>query len=416
MAYARLGVVYWNLNDPAQGAVNCTKAYQLHDRVSDRERFYIDSHYFDLVTGETEKAAQVYELWGQSYPNDFSPHANLNVLYKALGQMDKALTESREALRLEPNSANNYGNLASSLRGLGRFDEARQVLNDAAARHISTDQLLFSRYVLDFLADDRQGMQQEIAAAAGKSGEDEEMYATQADTEAYHGRFTKFRDFLHRALESAKTEDDAASAGGYSMDAALTEAVAGNSDRASADLEAGLKLATNHDTQIEAALVWGTLGESARTLAILDELHKTYPSDTIVNNLWIPTIAASMELSRHNQARALEQLQIAAPYELSTSLWGGLLFPTYVRGEAYLMAGDGSAAAGEFQKMIDNRGISANRIQGALAHLGLGRAYAMAGKKDQARAAYQDFLNLWKDADPDVPVLKQAKAEYEKLK
>jgi len=147
----------------------------------------------------------------------------------------------------------------------------------------------------------------------------------------------------------------------------------------------------------------------------VDDLHKTFPTDTILNNIWLPTIEASLELSRHNQVRALEQLQIAAPYELSSSLWGGLLFPIYTRGDAYLMAGDGTAAAAEFQKMIDHRGIVVNRIQGALAHLGLGRAYAMVGNQEKARAAYQDFLSLWKDADPDVPVLRQARAEYAKL-
>jgi len=415
IAYARLGVVYWNLNDPAQGAAYSTKAYQLHERVSERERFYIDSHYFDLVTGEAEKAIQVYELWGQSYPNDFSPHANLNVLYKNLGQIEKGLRESGEALRLEPNSANNYGNLSSSLRGLGRYDEAQKVLNDAAARHIATDQLVFSRYLLAFLADNSSGMHQEISAAAGKPGEEDEMYATQADTEAFHGRFSKSRDFLRRAIESAKSEDDDATAASFATDAALVEAEAGNAEWARQNVEDGLKLSANHDTKIEAALVWARLGDAARAQSLVDDLHKTFPTDTILNNIWLPTIEASLELSRHNQVRALEQLQIAAPYELSSSLWGGLLFPIYTRGDAYLMAGDGTAAAAEFQKMIDHRGIVVNRIQGALAHLGLGRAYAMVGNQEKARAAYQDFLSLWKDADPDVPVLRQARAEYAKL-
>jgi Flp pilus assembly protein TadD len=180
-----LGVAYWNESQAQLASVNTARAYQLHDRVSERERFYIDSHYFDLVTGEAEKAIQVYELWGQTYSNDFSPHANLNVVYKGLGQQEKALAEAREAIRLEPNSASSYGNLASALRGLNRLDDATKVLNDAAARHIWTDQLSSNRYLIAFVVGNTDEMQRLIAASAGKPGEEDEMSATQADTELY---------------------------------------------------------------------------------------------------------------------------------------------------------------------------------------------------------------------------------------
>jgi len=415
MAYARLGVAYWNESQAQLASVNTARAYQLHDRVSERERFYIDSHYFDLVTGEAEKAIQVYELWGQTYSNDFSPHANLNVVYKGLGQQEKALAEAREAIRLEPNSASSYGNLASALRGLNRLDDATKVLNDAAARHIWTDQLSSNRYLIAFVVGNTDEMQRLIAASAGKPGEEDEMSATQADTELYHGRLRKSREWLRRAVEAARRNGDLETAATYEVEAALEEVEIGNAEQARRDVEDGLKLASNRDTQIESALALARIGDVARAQGMADSLRKRFPTDTLVNNLWLPTIEASIELARGNQTRALDLLQTAAPYELSSSLWGGLLYPAYVRGQAYLMAHDGTAAAAEFQKIADNRGAVANRTMGVLAHVGLAKAYALSGNKEKAVGAYQDFLALWRDADSDVPILEQAKAEYAKL-
>ena len=415
MAYARLGVAYWNENQARLASENTTRAYQLHDRVSERERFYIDAHYFDLVTGQAEKAIQVYELWGQTYSNDFSPHANLNVVYKDLGQQEKALAEALEALRLEPNSASSYGNLASALRGLNRLDEARKVLDDAAARHLWTDQLSSNRYLLAFLEDDTSEMQRLVSASVGKPGEEGEMSVTQADTEIYHGRLAKFREWLRRGVDAARRDGDMETAATYEIEAALEEVEIGNLEQARRDVEAGLKLATNRDTQIESAIALARIGDSSRAQGIADELRKRFPTDTLVNNLWLPTIEASIELRRGNQARALDLLQTAAPYELSSSLWGSLLYPAYLRGQAYLMVQDGTAAAAEFQKIVDHRGAVVNRVFGVLAHLALARAYALSGNKEKAVAAYQDFFAVGKDADPDIPILKQAKAEYAKL-
>ena len=415
MAYARLGVVYWNESQTQLASVNTTRAYQLHDRVSERERFYIDAHYFDLVTGQAEKAIQVYELWGQTYPNDFSPHANLNVVYKDLGQQEKALAEAREALRLEPNSASSYGNLASALKSLNQLDEARKVLDDAAARHIWTDQLSLNRYFLAFLEDDAGEMQRLVSASLGKPGEEDEMSATQAATEVYYGRLTKSREWLRRAVEASRRNGDMETAATYEVEAGLEEVEVGNVEQARRNVEAGFKLATNRDTQIESAIVWARIRDSTRAQAIADDLLKRFPTDTLVNNLWLPTIEASIELNRGNQTRALDLLQTSAPYELSSGVWGGVLYPAYLRGQAYLMAHDGPAAANEFQKIVDHRGAVVNRVFGVLAHVALARAHMLSGNKEKAMAEYQQFFALWKDADPDVPILKQSKAEYAKL-
>jgi eukaryotic-like serine/threonine-protein kinase len=414
MAYARLGVAYWNESDVGLAGVNTTRAYQLHDAVSERERFYIDSHYFDLVTGESEKAIQVYELWQQTYPNDFSPVANLTVVYKALGQPEKALYEAREELRLEPSSANSYGNLASTLRGMCRLGEAAKVLDDAAARHLATDQLSLARYELAFLNDDAKEMQRVLAETTGKLGEDQ-IFSEQGDTEAFHGRMHASREWTRRAIEAARHNDDLETAAGYYVEGGLQEVEVGNLEQARHNIDSGLKLASNRDNQLESALALARMGDSARVQSMTADLHKRFPSDTIVSSYWLPVIEASLELRRGNHQRALDLLRGTTSYELTTSLWGGMLFSMHVRGQAYLMAHDGAAAAGEFQRLLTQRCAVGNRVQGALAHLGLGRAYALTGDKEKARAAYQDFLALWKDADPDVPVFQQAKAEYAKL-
>jgi serine/threonine protein kinase/tetratricopeptide (TPR) repeat protein len=415
MAYARLGVAYWNESDVGLAAVNVTRAYQLHDAVSERERFYIDSHYFDMVTGESEKAIQVYELWQQTYPNDFSPVANLSVVYRVLGREEKALDEAREEMRMEPSSANSYGNLASMLRVMCRLEETARVLDDAAARHLTTDQLSLGRYELAFLNNDGKEMQRVVAEATGKRGEEDQIFSIHADTQAFHGRMREFREWTRRAIDSATQNGDLEAAAGYYVDAGLQEVEVGNLEQARHDIDSGLKLASNRETELESALVLARMGDSARVQRMTGDLRKRFPSDTIVNSYWLPVIEASLDLKQGSAQRAVDLLRGTTAYELTTSLWGGMLFSIHVRGQAYLTAHDGGAAAGEFLRMIDHRCVAGNRVQGALAHLGLGRAYALTGDKEKARAAYQDFLALWKDADPDIPILKQAEAEYAKL-
>jgi eukaryotic-like serine/threonine-protein kinase len=415
MAYARLGIGYWNQGQSQLASEATKRAYQLRERVSERERFYIDSHYFDVVSGELEKSVQVYSLWQQTYPRDSVPYTNLTVLYKTLGQPEKALKEAREELRLEPNSATSYGNAASTLRGLGQLKEADAILDEAATKHLATDQLSFNRYSLAFLEDNEAEMQQLVSAAVGKPGEEDELFATHGDTDAFYGRMAKARGWQRKAVQSARQDGDLETAATYQVDAAIQEAEAGNIEQARRDVDAGIALGTSRDIQIEAALVMARIGDTTRSRALIDELRKKHPNDILVINYWLPTVQASLELGKGNPTRALDLLQGVSPYELSTDLWGAVTYPIYVRGEAYLMAKDGKAAAAEFQKLIDDRCFIANRMVGALAHLQLGRADAMLGNREKARTAYQDFFALWKDADADTPLLRQAKAEYAKL-
>jgi eukaryotic-like serine/threonine-protein kinase len=298
---------------------------------------------------------------------------------------------------------------------MNRLDEAKKVLEDAAARHIWTDQLSSNRYLVAFLEDDTSEMQRLVSASVGKPGEEDEISASQADTEVYHGRLTKSREWLRRAVEAAKRNGDMETAATYAVEGALEEAEVGNVDQARRNVEAGLRLATNRDVQIESAIALARIGDSARAQALADDLRKRFPTDTLVNNLWLPTIEAGIELNRGNRSRGLDLLQTTTRYELSSSLWGCLLYPAYLRGQAYLMAHDGTAAAAEFQKIVDHRGAVVNRSIGALAHLALARAYSLSRDKEKAAAAFQDFLTVWKDADPDVPIMRQAKAEYAKL-
>ena len=415
MAYARLGNSYWNEDQPGLASTYTQQAYGLRDRVSDRERFYIDSHYFELVLGDENKGAQVYELWRQTYPNDVTPHTNLMIIYRNLGQIEKSLAEGQEELRLDPGSANAYGNLASTYRGLNQFEDSKRILDEAAARHLETDQLVLNRYLLAFFMDDVDEMQRIVTTAADQPKEADEIFSTHGDTEAYHGRFRQAREWLRRSVEAAKNNGDAETAAGYYVAMALQEAEAGNLGEARRDIDAGLALAVNRDIQVEAALALSRTGDIVKTRSLVEDLRKKYPADTLLNTLWLPTIEASLELKQGNQTRGLDLLQNTQPYELSTALWSPIMYPAYLRGQAYLMAGDPKQAASEFQRIADHRGLVINRMIGALAHLELGRAYAMTGEQSRAKTAYQNFLALWKEADPDIPILKEAKAEYAKL-
>jgi len=415
MAYARLGIGYWN-QDQSEAAAQATQhAFELRDRVSERERFYIDSHYFDVVTGELEKSAQVYNLWKQTYPRDTVPYTNLAVLYKTLGQPEKALAAVQEELRLEPDSSNSYGNAASILRSLGRLKEAEEMLDAARTKHLETDQTAFNRYSIAFVEGNAAEMEQLVSAAAGRPGEEYQLWATQGDTEAFHGRLHKAREWLRRAVESARRVEDMESAAGYELDASIQEAEFGNVNEARRDVDAGLAMAVSRDLQIEAAVTLARIGDTTRAQSLSAKVQKSRPNDLLFLHNWLPAIKASLELRKNNGPKALDLMEETPPYALSTDLWGVMLYPVYLRGEAYIAAHDGKAAVSEFQKILDNRSFIANRALGALAHLEMGRAYVLGGENDQARRAYEDFLMLWKDADGDVPVLKEAKSEYARL-
>jgi len=413
MAYAELAVTYGNLQQPSVALEYATKAYQLRDRVSEHEKLLISAFYFG-ATGELEKETQTYELWTANYPRDPVPHGNLGVNYVYMGQYDKALAEQQEMLRLAPDDVVSYGDLGLTYLYLNRLDEAKASFNQAFAHKLDSGSLHQFVYLLAFLRGDAAQMGQQVAWGAGKPGVEDALLSIQSDTEAYYGRLGKARDFSRRAVDSAVRADAKETAAAWQVNAALREAELGNPTSAKQGVTAALALSPGRDVKVAAALTLARIGDAPRAKALAEELEKNYPTNTLLKLCWLPTINAAIELSKGNSSQAVVLLEAAAPYELGDT--GNLnLYTPYLRGQAYLLANNGTAAAAEFQKMLDHRGIVANFVTGSLAQLQIGRAYAMAGDTAKARAAYQDFLTLWKDADPDVPILKQAKAEYAKL-
>jgi tetratricopeptide (TPR) repeat protein len=421
MAYRAMSAIYGNVNEVGRAAENARKAYELREKVSERERFFIEGMYYRVATGELEKAARTFELWQQTYPRDAVPYNVLGVVSATLGNYEKALEEFREALRLEPNNALNYGNLGLTYTALNRLDEAEVVCKQAEERKLESEHLLQYRYCLAFLKGDAAQMAQLASAAMGKPGAEDLLLAAQADTEGWHGKLKNAHELTRRAMDSAQHNDAKETAAAYQAEAALREVEAGNREQAGAEANAAVRLAPNRDVRAMAALALARAGDTAGAEKLAAELDKTFPLDTLVQRYWLPTIRAAVALERKDPNRAIELLKVASTSELGLSPNLTIrLCPAYVRGDAYLMLHDGNAAAAEFQKFIDHRGVVMNFPWGALARLGLARAYALeAGvgaplQQDalaKARAAYQDFLSLWKDADPDIPILKEAKAE-----
>jgi serine/threonine protein kinase/Flp pilus assembly protein TadD len=419
MAHAMLGTVYHNLGEKGLASDSTRKAYDLRNHVSEWEKFYIESHYYHFVTGDLEKARQAYEFWAQVYPREQVPPTNLGVIYQTLGQYDKSLAEFREASRMSPSESLNAGNLVIGYIHLKRLDEARAAADDALSKNLDSGDLRLNMYQLAFLKNDLPGMDQQVAWAMGKPGKENLMLYMEADTAAYSGKLSAAREFARQAAASAAQAGEKEMQAGCEAAAALWEALYGNVAEARAHASATLANSNGRDAQYATALALALTGNSAYAAAFADDLAKRFPDDTIVRFNYLPTLHAQIALnSPGGTARAVEALAMALPYELGVSgnstYWTSL-YPVYVRGQAYLAARQGTQAAVEFQKIVDWPGIVVNEPIGALAHLGLARSYALAGDAPKSRAAYESFLTLWKDADADVPVLKQAKAESLKI-
>jgi DNA-binding winged helix-turn-helix (wHTH) protein/tetratricopeptide (TPR) repeat protein len=405
MAYARLGTLYAGTGSPMLSE-NVRKAYELRERVTERERLYIEAHYYRDVTGEQDKAASVWEVMQQTYPREVEPYSNLAGFYGRLGNFEKALEEAHEALRLDPDDQDSYGTVGYFSMCLNRLDEAEAAFKQAEERHLESEGLLRERYSLAFLKGDEDGMARVAESAAADKGF---LLVLQGFTEAYYGRLRKARELLRRAVESAKQNGAVDTAASFQAVGGLTEAYLGDLQHARADV--ALPLAANRDAQTAAALALALAGDTEDAEKLAAVLNENFPLDTGVQRMWVPTIRAAVAQSHKNPAKAIELLRVMSPYELGAPR----LLPIYERGQAYLMLHDGSGAAAEFQKVIDHAGIVREFPVGALAHLGVARAYALQGDTAKSRAAYQDFLTLWKDADPELPILKQAKEEYAKL-
>jgi hypothetical protein len=412
IAYRALSGVYDNLNEPGRDVENLQKAYALREKVSERERFYIEANYYWKVTGELEKAIPAYELWHETYPRDYALHVHLQAIYSTLGDLERSLEEAREAVRLEPNSALNYEVLGFDYLNLNRLDEAEAVLKQAEARKLGSEGLSAVRYQLAFLKGDITQMAQLASATVGKPGAEDLLLAAQANTAAWYGKQRDARELTRRAMASAEFNDAKETAAAYQAESALREALFGNQKQANVAAQAAIKLATNRDVQTIAAFTLACAGETVAAEKLAADLQKNFPSDTLVQRYRLPTIRAAVALQHRDPNRAIELLQPMSTLELGDA---GTLLPVYLRGEAYLLLHDANHAAIEFQKFIDHRGLVVNTTPAALARLGLARAYALQANTAKARAAYQDFFVLWKDADPEIPVMRQAKSEYSRL-
>jgi serine/threonine protein kinase/Flp pilus assembly protein TadD len=417
-AYEALGISYSNLREPGLSIENLQKSFDLRERVSEREKYRISGSYYLLATGELEKAIQVYEQWAQTYPRNSEPFGNLGVAYTYLGQYEKAITASTEDLRLNPGSAAAFTNLVGLYPAVNQIHEAELAYQQAIAHKVDNPFLHGNRYGVAFLAGDAAEMQRQVAAATGKPGEDL-LLSFESDTEAFHGRLARARGLSQLAIDSANGNDSRETAAAWQMDAALREAEFNNASRARRGIASALAEAPTRDVSVLAALAFSRIGDVDRAARMAQSLADRFPLNTAINRYWLPVVHASIDIRLKKPAKALEDLQTTAQYELGTPLpqfeVGGSLYPVYVRGETYLLLREGKEAELEFQKFLDHRGVAVNCPLGALARLQLGRAYAMQGATVRSRAAYQEFFRLWKDADPDIPVLIAAKSEYAKL-
>jgi serine/threonine protein kinase/Flp pilus assembly protein TadD len=409
MAYAYLGADYSSIGEDSLGADNLRKAYDLRARLSEAEKLYIESWYYARATGDLEKARQASELWVQTYPRDYSARNALGLIYRQVGWNDKSLAEFREALRLDPMSALRYENLAGEYLVSNRFTEARATVEEAQAKKLDSFELHFTLYLLAFLNNEEAEMERQVAWAADRPEAEADLLATEAATAAYLGQVRKFRDFSRRAVASSVRAKAKETAANLKAEAAVNEAFFGNIAEARQQVAAALGLSNGRYVWCEAGLALAFAADAVRAEAMSRDLDKRFPEDTLLQFIYLPTIRAELAVSR-DSAKAIETLRAAVPYEPVD------VFSVYVRGQAYLAARQGKEAAAEFQKVLDHRGIVLNSPTGALAHLQLGRAYALQGDNIKARAKYQDFLALWKDADPDIPIFITAKAEYAKLK
>jgi eukaryotic-like serine/threonine-protein kinase len=419
-AYAQLGSIYvTDLLDPTIGADYVRKAYELRDHVNERERLNITERYYAFVTGELEKAAQTYEFYAQTYPNDYFAHSTAGLMYQYLGQYENAAAHQRESIRTNPDYVSAYSNLMVDLLALNRAGEALGVYRQAMDRKLDGSFIHDGRYIVAFLQSDSDEMQRQVALAMGKPGSEDDMFSVESDTEAFHGRWVKGRQLAGQASASAFRAGETETAALWQLYSALVDAEFGYTERSRKAVSASAALASTRDTQILAALTLSRVGEEKQAQALADHLAKQFPLNTALNGYWLPAIRAYLAIRSGHPSQAVTQLEVSTPYELGFPPPqvgpGGFLYPAFIRGQAYLRLQRGTEAAGEFRKLLDHSGMLGNSPLYPLAHLYLARAYALQADKGNAGEHYAEFLTLWKDADPDIPLLKQAKAEYAKL-
>jgi DNA-binding winged helix-turn-helix (wHTH) protein len=423
-AYAALGRMYGDIGESVLSAQNTSRAYQLRNRTSDQEKFFISANYDLQARGNLERAQQTCDLWKQAYPRAWLPHGLLSGgIYPQLGKYEKSAEEAKVALGIDPDFSIGYANLAVSYMALERMADAEGTLQRALDRKLEIPDFFILRYAIAFLKGDRLGLERVAAEAQDTPGADDWMANAAGFVLAYSGHLEDARKMSRRAADLARKAERRETEALYETDTAVREALFGNVSTAKQRAGHALELSKSRDVSYGAAFALALSGDASRSQALREDLARRFPEDTRVQFTYAPTLRALMALNHNQPSRAVELLQTAIPYEVGIPTEGGSefllgagnLYPAYVRGLAHLAEHRGGEAAAEFQKILDHRGIVVSDPVGAVAHVQLGRAYALSGDKTKAKFAYQDFLTLWKDADPDIPILKQARAEYAKL-
>ncbi len=424
MAYARLATCYINLGEPGKAAEAMHKAYELRERVSEHEKLAIVSQYERFVTGDLEAARKTDELRAELYPHDDIPIGNLGNVYFSLGKYDKAVAATEEALRRNPGSRIWHGNLVSTYIAVNQLQKAKIAADDAKAHQLDSSWLNISLYLIDFLQHDTEKMQHDAALLKDQPGFEDVSLYYQSQAAAYEGRLSESRELTRRAIESATRADQPDSAAVYTAEEGVREALVGNMARARQQAKVALGLSHSRDAEAVAAIALGLAGDSAEATRLADELLQRFPEDTLAQSTYLPMIRGAVALHRSappnnsedGADEAVKALAVAAPYELGSRAMSRVAFltcyPAYFRGEAYLAAGQGGPAILEFQKIINAPQLTMTDPIGALAVLGQARAYVLSGDKSNSAAAYEKFLTLWNNADPDIPALKQAARQY----
>jgi len=409
MAYAQLGAVYKSMGQGARAAESIRKAYDLREHLSGREKLYIEALYEHTVTGNLEAARKKYLLWTHVYSNDPAVLVGLGSIYLALGECDKAAALLQNAVDVAPDNGTAYVNIVDAELRRGHFDDAKHAARQAESHDADTPRTHLSLYTIGFLQHDTPAMQNEATYLIGLPEWNASILCAQAMTAAYAGQLRKARSLVRRAVDVALLADQSETAGNCHADSAEWEALVGNPIEARQQAQTALLLGSSKDVQAKSALALALAGDSVAAGRLADDLARRFPEDTNVQLNYLPAIRGAIALRNGNRSEALELLAPAATYEMPD------LHPNYLRGEGYLASDQGTAAIAEFQKILTRPGVVANNPLGALAQVGIGRAYRMSGDRGKARTAYQEFLKLWKDADPGIPLMEQVRNEYGRL-
>jgi tetratricopeptide (TPR) repeat protein len=414
LAYASLGVVCNNLSESELAEKYARKAYELRDKVSERERLYITAHYYNIVTGQIDESMKTYELWKQTYPRDFVPHANLASGYAATGEFGKIIEESKEALRIDPTRVYSYVNLAGGYTAQNQFGESKAVLEQALAQKLDWVGVYGELYRLALQRGDSTAAQQYAEKLKTSPIEAPYSYFPVMNL-ACQGKLSEARKQIERGIEAARRSQSEGDITWLAAFQSMTEAEFGNAREAREAADLALSVSRGREELNRLSVSYARAGAITESQKLIDEDKRRFPLNTLVNGLWVPTASAAIEIVRNNPTKAISLLQLTNPYEFGDLLGFGYL-PLYLRAQSYLLAHEGDKAASEYQRILDHQGAEITSPLYALSYLGLARSLASAGNTTRSQKSYQDFFSLWKEADPDIPILMQAREEYSKLK